>query len=111
MTRILPRAEVQHPACGACFRETWNNGDALVCDDCQLRFNPVHLEASYLDEDAEPCGKPCTNDWHGPHLIKNGYGYECSPCTLPDTHKTGGLSHWCPCRMIQIPAPSKEQNR
>ena len=111
MTRILPRAELQYPLCGACSGETWHNGDSLVCDDCQLRFNPVHLEASYIDEDAEPCGEPCTNDWHGPNRIKDRYEFECAPCALPDTHEGGDLSHWRPCRMVPIATPSKEQNR
>lgn len=84
----LPAAEHQSPACGACGAETWFDGDSFICDDCQLQFDPENLGASFLDSDAEACGKPCDNTWHGDNKIRLGIGYDCNPCQLQTGHKS-----------------------
>ncbi|MBN7567095.1 hypothetical protein ACM0AZ_25015 [Mycobacteroides abscessus subsp. massiliense] len=90
----LPAASVQNPACGACVGETTYGGDKFICEDCQLGFSRDDFAASSLDPDAEPCGAPCDNFWHGDHKIKQGYGYDCSPCKLPTGHTS---LHWTGC--------------
>ncbi|MBM7280335.1 hypothetical protein JTZ10_21560 [Gordonia rubripertincta] len=99
----LPSAEHQSPSCGACQSETSHDGDDFVCEDCQLAFDSYTLEARFLDEDVEPCGKPCENTWHGDHKIHRGQGYRCHPCQLPKGHEEfGGWHHWTGCEPILL---------
>ncbi|MBK7822836.1 MAG: hypothetical protein IPJ61_17685 [Tessaracoccus sp.] len=93
MSPTLPDAEAQTPACGCCYGSTdYDDGD-FVCQDCQLAYDST-MTASYLDPDAEPCGKPCTNTSHtdGERLV-----WTCHPCQLPTTHAIGG--HWTGCEL------------
>ena len=92
----LPAAEPQNPSCGACRCETTFD-DGFACFDCGLIFDGDYLDASYIDEDAEPCGHPCGNYWHGPDLIKPGWSYACHPCALPTGHTS---DHWTPCEPV-----------
>lgn len=104
-TVTLPDAEPQNPTCGACIGELSHDGDGFVCYDCGLYFDPVRLEASYLDDEAEPCGEPCANEWHEPDRLRPGSRWECSPCSLPEGHGSDTYppirsGHWEPCRPI-----------
>jgi len=97
----LPSAEHQSPSCGACGSETTFDGDDFVCEDCQLAFEPNYLNASFLNPEAEPCGSPCDNSWHGDHKIKRGFGYDCNPCQLPAGHES---FHWTGCQSKPLTA-------
>lgn len=91
----LPDAVQQSPACGTCGSETTFDGDDFICEDCQLYFDPDDLSASFLDAEAEACGAPCDNGWHGDHKIQQGKGYDCGTCKLPTGHKN---FHWTGCQ-------------
>jgi hypothetical protein len=91
----LPDAVVKNPSCGVCGDETHFDGDVFTCDDCQLAFNCDDLNASFLDSDAEPCGKSCDNSWHGDNRIKAGVRYDCGTCQLPSGHES---LCWTGCR-------------
>lgn len=112
MTRSIPNAVRQDPLCGCCSGEMYLYGDVFICEDCQLQFDPDTLEASYLDQDAGPCGDPCTNHWHGPSQIKLGYEFVCAPCALPAGHddRAGAPHHWRPCDMVPV-AITEEKTR
>lgn len=75
--------------------ETYCDGDGFICADCQLLFDLDDLTASFLDPDAEPCGDACDNSWHADHRIKQGYGYDCGTCKLPEFHVS---MHWTGCK-------------
>ena len=96
----LPDAAVQAPLCGACGTELEYDG-GLICNDCGLVYDSETLAASFLDPQAIPCNTPCGNSWHGDHKIRPGWGYQCSPCRLPDEHKS---DHWTDCHPVRIPA-------
>jgi hypothetical protein len=94
----LPDAVVQTPACGACYDDTtWDEG--WVCEDCQLYFEEGSLTASFLDPEAEPCGRPCDNYWHGDNKVRLGLGFDCSPCKLPAGHTS---LHWNGCDVRRV---------
>lgn len=94
----LPDADVQYPICGACGDETEHDGDSFRCYACRLAFDSNTLQAEYDDELDEPCGAPCTNEYHGDERIKPGWTFACEPCALPQGHTS---EHWTPC----TPAP------
>lgn len=91
---VLPDAEAQCPACGCCGAETAPYGEYFACEDCDLSFDAETLTASFLNPEAEPCGVPCDNFWHGDHKIKQGTGYDCGACKLPAGHTS---MHWTGC--------------
>jgi len=93
----LPSAEFQNPSCGACFRETHNDGDFYVCEACGLAFDNDDLEAFFLDESDEPCGEPCGNWWHGDGRLNPSSRMKCYPCALPKGHAS---DHWTGCEHI-----------
>jgi hypothetical protein len=93
--RELPCAVQQDPACGACGRETVDNGDGFTCVDCQLSFDTYDLSPSFLDPEAAPCGAPCDNSWHSDHRIRQGLRFDCGTCQLPAGHKS---FHWTGCQ-------------
>jgi hypothetical protein len=92
MSLELPYCSVQNPSCGACGGDTRHDGDSFYCEDCLLDYGTGEdgETATYLDEEAEPCGNPCDNSWH----TKFDYA-ECKPCSLPKGHHS---DHWTPCR-------------
>lgn len=106
MSLTLPAAEHQAPSCGACGAETrCDEPGYFQCDDCGLMFDGVYLIASYLDPEADPCGKPCTNSWHRPNAIQSGKGFECVPCALPDGHTS---DCWHDCKAVRIDGASHD---
>lgn len=100
----LPCATRQNPACGACRDETRDEGDRFVCEDCMLAFDPLLLEASFLEPDAEACGSPCDNTWHRDNAITVGIGYDCNPCQLPAGHAP---LHWTGCQSKPLAAATE----
>lgn len=95
----LPDAVPQMPACGACGGETRSDGEHFYCEYCLLGFAPITLIAFFLDPNAETCGAPCDNSWHGDHRIRQGWGYDCGSCgLLPVTNRcigpTVNRSNW-----------------
>lgn len=103
----LPSASWQDPSCGACYGETAHDGDGYACYRCGLWFDQDDdLAASYLDEDAEPCGEPCSNTWHGSPSLGP---YDCHPCHLPAGHE---YDHNTPCVPIpRAPEPREDETR
>lgn len=97
----LPTCSVQYPSCGACHGETQYDGDSFYCEDCCLDYGDGEdsTEATFRDEEAEPCGNPCDNYFHGPHEICEGKGYDCRPCALPDGHTS---PHWTNCELVDV---------
>lgn len=97
----LPCAVPQNPACGSCGGETVSyDGDGIQCEDCQLCFDPNgDFAAAFLDPAAQPCGAACDNYWHGDHKIKQGMGFDCTPCKLPLGHKS---FHWTGCKYVEL---------
>lgn len=95
----LPNCRVQNPSCGACGRETRHDGESFYCEDCCLDYGDGedHTEATFRDEESEPCAAACDNYWHGPHKIRYGEGYDCSPCALPKDHTS---LHWTNCQVV-----------
>ncbi|MDH6199221.1 hypothetical protein M2272_005889 [Mycobacterium frederiksbergense] len=98
----LPNAEHQCPACGACGGETCYD-DGFVCEDCQLFFNRDSLEASFLDPGDKECREPCDNKWHGDHLIKPGWKFQCGTCELPAGHKSLHFYDCQPVKVAEVP--------
>jgi hypothetical protein len=98
----LPAAVPQNPACGACGCECRRSRSRLFqCEECELVFDPRHdFAASFLDPDAEPCGRACDNYWHGDHVIELGRGFNCGRCLLPSGHTS---LHWTGC----VPVPKQ----
>lgn len=92
----LPSAVHQSPACGACGGDTRCDRGVFICEDCQLRFDPDDLGASFLDPKAETCGVQCSNYWHADHLIERGRGFDCGTCRLPSGHQSH--LHWTNCQ-------------
>lgn len=93
----LPNCSIQNPSCGACYGETMHDGDSYYCEDCLLDYGDgAETEATFRDEEAEACGNPCSNHWHGPDKIRPGTSYECHPCALPAGHTS---DHWTPCEV------------
>lgn len=91
----LPAASWQDPACGACGSDTYHDGDGYVCEPCGLWFDQGDdLAPDYLDEEAEPCGEPCSNTWHGSRTLGP---YDCKPCHLPAGHES---LHHTPCEPL-----------
>lgn len=88
----LPPAEPANPRCGVCGDETDHDGDGLYCEECGLDYDDT-LAADYRDDEAEPCGQPCTNTWHGDQVWQ--IPYDCATCALPTDHIS---DHWAPCR-------------
>lgn len=99
----LPAATQQNPACGACRGETRDEGDQFVCDDCQLAYDTILLEPSFIDPTAKVCGAPCDNSWHGDNKIRAGIGYRCGTCRLPEGHSP---LHWTGCEQVPLAAES-----
>lgn len=95
----LPTCSVQYPSCGACHADTDHDGDSFYCDPCGLDYSDGQdgTEATYRDEDAAPCAKPCTNTWHGSRDLGP---YDCRSCALPSGHES---DCWTNC--TPIPAP------
>ena len=99
----LPYCSIQNPACGACGSETSHDGDSFYCEPCGLDYGDgSETRATYRDEDAEPCGHPCSNYWHGPDLITPGWSFLCVPCPLPASHDNG---HWHDCTLVKTLNP------
>lgn len=98
----LPNAEHQSPACGVCGSETCYSDESFICEDCGLRFDENTLAAEFIDPDADPCGEPCDNNWHGDHKINPGEGYDCGTCKLPLGHPS--KFHWTDCQWKRIDA-------
>ena len=93
----LPDAEPQPPACGCCGGDTdCYDVDDYRCDDCGLSYDR-HMVASYADDDAQPCAKPCDNGWHGDGMISPRVGFECGTCALPAGHTS---DCWTGCRPV-----------
>ena len=90
----LPTCSVHYPACGACGGETDHDGDTYYCDPCGLDYGDGadDTTATYRAPDADPCGAPCSNAWHGSRDLGP---YDCTPCQLPTGHKS---PHWTACR-------------
>ena len=86
----LPRCEVQHPACGACWSETDFDGDIFACYLCGLNYGDGedNTEAEFL-EDVTACGVECSNGWH------KTLGLACEPCKLPKGHES---MCWTDCK-------------
>jgi len=84
----LPVCAVRTPACGSCGGDTEASVDGIYCDPCGLYYGNGDdcTEATFLDDAADPCAQPCSNHWHGDHKIRQGWGYECTPCQLPARH-------------------------
>lgn len=99
MSGQLPSCSFQYPTCGACGAETEWDEAGLSCFICDLSYGDGEdgTTATFRDEGAEPCGKPCTNPWHTDNGVSH---YECQPCTLPDTHKD---DCWTPCKCVINP--------
>lgn len=95
----LPDATPQNPACGACSSETYCDGDAFICDDCQLEYDIYDMSASFLNPDAPVCEHPCDNTWHGDNKIKQGRGFRCGTCRLPEGHRS---LHWHGCKAVSL---------
>lgn len=91
----LPDAVQQTPACGACGSSVDWDGDEWYCEDCRLYFRADDLSASFIHPDAEVCGAACDNYWHGEGRIKQGWGYDCGTCRLPEDHTS---MHWTGCQ-------------
>ncbi|QDF18516.1 hypothetical protein SEA_PUPPER_29 [Gordonia phage Pupper] len=104
--KVLPEAQPSYPECGACGRETDGDPDYFRCDLCGLAFDSMTMEASYIDDEDEPCNELCTNTWHRPSALREGWTFECSPCALPNDHSS---DHWHPCRPKKGPSPSDRQ--
>lgn len=101
VTRTLPAATQQNPACGACQEETRDDADQYVCDHCGLAFDMETLEAEFLDPASETCSAACDNLWHGDNKLYPGIGFECHPCQLPTGHNLG---HWTACNSKKLTA-------
>lgn len=84
-SRKLPDALWADPDCGACLGETESDGDSFACDRCGLIFDE-YLTASFIDEEAEACAKPCANEWHGDSKVRPGWVHDCGTCLLPEGH-------------------------
>lgn len=102
----LPVCHVQYPRCGACGTDTKYDGDVFVCWGCGLSYGDGEdcTVAEYFEEDAETCAVPCSNFWHGPHMIRQGGGYDCNPCALPHGHEN---MHWTNCQPIELSGATK----
>ncbi|MGC0144439.1 hypothetical protein [Pseudactinotalea sp. Z1732] len=98
----LPDAEHQAPACGSCGSETDTDADHAACYGCGLSFAWPDLQAAYLDPDKEPCGSPCDNTWHRPGALREGKGFRCQPCALPEGHDN--TWHWRGCTPVELEA-------
>lgn len=103
LSRDLPKAKPSNPTCGACGEETTYDGvvNALVCTDCRLQFDPETLDAAYLDDDPDLCGKPCENTWHDA-------SYSCGTCLLPQGHATASRFHFTGCERGGVEAPGRK---
>lgn len=101
MSLDLPTCTVQYPTCGACHGETTHNGDGLECEPCGLYYGDGEdgTQAEYMDEEADPCSKPCDNHWHGLGRIRDGYGYHCGTCQLPEGHTSDCYTN---CKIYRI---------
>ena len=90
----LPTCSVRYPTCGACGCETDHDGDTYYCDLCGFDYGDGadDTTATYRAPDADPCGEPCSNSWHGSRDLGP---YDCTPCQLPAGHKA---AHWTACR-------------
>lgn len=101
--RDLPEAVPQDPLCGACGSETYCDGEEYRCDECQLTFDSMTMEAAFIDDRVEACGSPCDNTWHQrDHAIRPGLGFDCHPCRLPAGHTS---FHWTGCTKRAVPVP------
>lgn len=93
----LPDAEVRHPACGCCGEDTDFDGDVFWCEPCGIEFDRDTMEASFRDPDADVCGKPCANYYHGPDRLKPGSRVVCTSCHLPAEH---AARCWTACERV-----------
>jgi hypothetical protein len=102
----LPNAVPQNPACGSCSGETRWEDSGFYCEDCGLYFRADDMSASFLDPNAQPCGAPCDNYWHGDNKIKTGRRFDCYPCQLPVGHSS---LHWTGCQPNEVADAAREQ--
>ena len=65
----LPDAEARCPSCQACGDETEYEDGVFCCEPCGLTYDRTDLTAAYIDDEAEPCAKPCTASWHKPDSL------------------------------------------
>lgn len=99
----LPVCTIQPPSCGACYGDTRWEGESFQCEDCGLDYGRGGdgVQATYIDEEAQPCGKACTNTWHVQGVDRPGglVRYDCEPCKLPAGHPSSFCWTDCEPRM------------
>jgi len=97
----LPSCSYNYPSCGSCYGDLRYEDTSFYCEECQLDYGDGddETQATFIDPEAKPCGKPCSNYWHGDHKLGKGYGYECGKCELPEGHTS---ECWTQCTPIRL---------
>ena len=106
----LPDAEARCPSCQVCGDETDYEDGVFRCEPCGLTYDRTDLTAAYIDDEAEPCAKPCTASWHKPNSITAipGWSYECRTCALPTGHTS---DCWTDCTTRYTPSRRSHDHR